>query len=128
MAMKKHFLILCKTFLIFFHLEKTFSNTYMLILIYCNILTTGYISGRPGLDWGRGQWSIHGPQAGREELNGTWSFRRLRLLCEGRGMGKDQRPFPNPLFAPPPKGEHRMIDGEWGALTRFRAPHRNPPS
>ena len=29
-------------------------------------------------------------------------------------------------FLPRPQGGTRMIDGEWGALIRFRGPHHNP--
>ena len=55
---------------------------------------------------------------GRSQLEGSDYYVR---------GGGSRRPFPN-LFLPRPQGEHRMIDGEWGALIKFRAPHRNPPS
>ena len=77
---------------------------------------------------------------GRTEgvANGQFMGRKLALRnkmgrgqLEGsdyyvRGGGRIEDPSPTP-FCSAPKGEHRMIDGEWGALIKFRAPHHNPP-
>ena len=44
------------------------------------------------------------------------------MIVRGRGGGKIGNASP---FFPRPQGETRMIEGEWGALIRFRGPHRN---
>ena len=43
----------------------------------------------------------------------------------GGGGGRIEDPSPPP-FCPAPQGGTRMIDGEWGALIRFREIYRNP--
>ena len=58
---------------------------------------------------------------GRGPLEGSDYYVR------GGGGGRIEDPSPTP-FCLAPQGEHRMIDGEWGALIKFRAPHSNPPS